>query len=731
MTAVGLFGPEVVLNGKILTPLAMAATSITVKNTDGTAATLYTDATGATSTGTNVATTDSRGQLSFYAVPGYYDLAFTDSVGSQTLRVNVPDPLAVVVNVKMCGAKGDGATDDTAAIQSAINAAYAAGGGVVFFPPGTYIVDIASTVGGVTYGIYQSSNVFLSGPAATLKLKDNTSRNPSSNVITLIYALNETNIGLEGTLDGNRLNQGPWAYGPLSWAAGANSYLVRATYYLNCSKLTVPSLRIKNFSGQGFFVEGSSSNVKLGQIDSSDTLAAVCIDSVTNLSIDGVNAINSDPAPTINTTATTAISAGSTTTVTPASMAGIALNSVLSIGLGTTPYEVVLVTAVTGTTFTAYFANAHSGTYTIKSGQFASDSALQFGTACENCSFGTVTVDYSAASAVFGSAVEIFGAKDIAGAAVTSRGTWRSLWIHNWTISATLYAVENVAVASVVATNPATSATGIAPIGVFVDDNGYTSANPAKNISLGAVAVRYGSGGAAIPTNSVGLSANAQIQGLTVGATSIIGPTNGIVLQGTQGAVIGPFVVASTVSDGVILNSGASYNTLTGRVTAPGGNGVTLTPPTSPTKNIGNVFHVTVDGTGAAYWPIKLSGGSNPSTNVDNMFFGDVSQNSNVGILAPVSYGATISYNYAKMAGFNPVGHAMGVGGQPSVPASGTALGNDSLTDCTVIISGGTVSAIAVGGTATGLTSGSFRVPAGQTITLTYTVAPTWQWFGD
>lgn len=43
-------------------------------------------------------------------------------------------------NVKYYGAKGDGVTDDRAAIQSAVAAANAAGGGIVFFPPGTYLI---------------------------------------------------------------------------------------------------------------------------------------------------------------------------------------------------------------------------------------------------------------------------------------------------------------------------------------------------------------------------------------------------------------------------------------------------------------------------------------------------------------------------------------------------------------------------------------------------------------
>ncbi|WP_429216525.1 glycosyl hydrolase family 28-related protein [Kitasatospora sp. MAP12-9] len=57
------------------------------------------------------------------------------------------------LSVKDYGALGDGATDDTAAVQSALNAAAAAGGGTVYFPVGKYLVTPANgnpalTVGG-------------------------------------------------------------------------------------------------------------------------------------------------------------------------------------------------------------------------------------------------------------------------------------------------------------------------------------------------------------------------------------------------------------------------------------------------------------------------------------------------------------------------------------------------------------------------------------------------------
>jgi hypothetical protein len=53
-----------------------------------------------------------------------------------------------VFGVQGYGALGNGITDDTAAIQAAINAAGAAGGGIVYFPPGDYKVKKLNPTGG-------------------------------------------------------------------------------------------------------------------------------------------------------------------------------------------------------------------------------------------------------------------------------------------------------------------------------------------------------------------------------------------------------------------------------------------------------------------------------------------------------------------------------------------------------------------------------------------------------
>lgn len=64
----------------------------------------------------------------------------------------------------------------------------------------------------------------------------------------------------------------------------------------------------------------------------------------------------------------------------------------------------------------------------------------------------------------------------------------------------------------------------------------------------------------------------------------------------------------------------------------------------------------------------------------------------------------------------------------PAVPASGTPVTNTSPLAATVVVTGGTVTGVSVGGVSVGAGDGTYTVPAGQAIALTYSAAPTWTW---
>lgn len=91
-------------------------------------------------------------------------VAFKQS-GTGAVQRTVQDKLRDVINVKDFGAKGDGANDDTAAIQAAINAAaQSTPGAIVYFPP-----NVSSQFYKVTAPIVVTKPITLqgSGPYAT------------------------------------------------------------------------------------------------------------------------------------------------------------------------------------------------------------------------------------------------------------------------------------------------------------------------------------------------------------------------------------------------------------------------------------------------------------------------------------------------------------------------------------------------------------------------------------
>ena len=98
----------------------------------------------------------------------------------------------LALNVKSFGAKGDGANNDTAAIEAAISKINAVDGGSLYFPPGIYMVD----------NIELCSNILVFGHRDTSIIKLNA--DVQGNCLS-INGINNVQIR-DITLDGNKEN---------------------------------------------------------------------------------------------------------------------------------------------------------------------------------------------------------------------------------------------------------------------------------------------------------------------------------------------------------------------------------------------------------------------------------------------------------------------------------------------------------------------------------------------
>lgn len=137
---------------------------------------------------------------------------------------------AMKVDVKQCGAIGDGAADDTDAIQKALTG----GQRTVVIPPGTYKVTAALTI--------DSGTAIQADPKAIIRLADHAGTNAGVFLLTnRDPADGNTNITVEGGIwDGNN------EHNPRGRDGDPNGYTGTAINFVNVRQLALRNLTIRN-----------------------------------------------------------------------------------------------------------------------------------------------------------------------------------------------------------------------------------------------------------------------------------------------------------------------------------------------------------------------------------------------------------------------------------------------------------------------------------------------------
>ena len=158
----------------------------------------------------------------------------------------VPPP-AGAISVKSFGAKGDGATDDRAAFQAALDAA-ASGNAELYVPPGTYVIDAQPRA---LFGLAIRGTVHLRGAGQDRTvLQQAAGAHPSARLINV----SGDRVVIEDlTLDGNRAAQQP----------GEQRH---GLFITDTGELEVRRVTARNFTGDGFYLYHNASGSRFTQV---------------------------------------------------------------------------------------------------------------------------------------------------------------------------------------------------------------------------------------------------------------------------------------------------------------------------------------------------------------------------------------------------------------------------------------------------------------------------------
>lgn len=156
------------------------------------------------------------------------DLIQYQPAGTGAIATTVQAKLRESVSVKDFGAKGDGVTDDTAAIQAALDS----GASLVFFPLGTYKITTVLTARQKTvlYGAGKGKSVISAVGCAALY---------AANSVQGTYDINIRDLSLSGDSSGS----------------GRNGIQLMGDSGVNVGRVSIRDVTVSGFSGNGIHIE--------------------------------------------------------------------------------------------------------------------------------------------------------------------------------------------------------------------------------------------------------------------------------------------------------------------------------------------------------------------------------------------------------------------------------------------------------------------------------------------
>lgn len=261
-------------------------------------------------------------------------------------------------------------------------------------------------------------------------------------------------------------------------------------------------------------------------------------------------------------------------------------------------------------------------------------------------------------------------------------------------------------------------------------------------VSIENITINDGAQGNGTP--STGIIVENDCQGCKVSKVVMAAVSSGLVLQVGAGISAAPtFCTFSDVDMDQATSAGflveaAAWNTFTNCKITSSGVSTTISGLVHRAGAQGNTFHnCNFQGyNGAGGNGIYIENSTDISFTA--CLLGQNTNGLNIGANVTMNFhGNTFSGNTNTIAGTvaqagisikNNIGHKPTANLAPAVPASTVSATNNTGYTASVHIVGGTVTNVVISGVSTNRAGGEYRIEPGQTISITYSVAPTWTW---